>query len=139
TLPRQAAVPSALRGLTAGFGMVPGVSPSRMPPALFDFDKWPGSASLLVGGSLRRTVVRLTRAFSRSLTRTISLRQTLQRGALVGRPLRVRGVGRVPAVRVRGVSGAGRAGPVVFQLKLWASAATVAVSAETAEAADAVG
>ena len=29
----EAAVPSALRGLTTGFGMGPGVTPSREPPA----------------------------------------------------------------------------------------------------------
>src|ERR1700728_4961525 len=36
------AVPSALKGLTSGFGMGPGVSPSRWPPQLYgDISRFP--------------------------------------------------------------------------------------------------
>ena len=37
------AVPSALKGLTSGFGMEPGISPSLWPPKLYGVMQKPGS------------------------------------------------------------------------------------------------
>jgi hypothetical protein len=70
TLPR--AVPSALKGLTSGFGMEPGVSPSPWSPKLYG-DVAGGIADLTISNSTGPDRISGTAQWTR--TRTISMKR----------------------------------------------------------------